>query len=72
LERWNEGEIQRTGWGTGSAALGESLPRIGFDFEGRKLQIAMGGCENLRRRKGDEFRSRGAIPGRWREVGVDG
>jgi hypothetical protein len=30
LEKWNEGEIQRTGWGTGSAALGESLDWIWF------------------------------------------
>jgi hypothetical protein len=29
--------------GTGSAALGESLARIGFDFWQLKLQITMGG-----------------------------
>jgi hypothetical protein len=30
--REDEGEIQRTGWGTDSTTLGEPLPRIGFDF----------------------------------------
>jgi hypothetical protein len=69
LERWNRDEIQRTGWGSGSAALGEYFPRIGFDFCWLKLQIAMGGCESLRRKKEHEMGQKGTILGHWRDEG---